>query len=203
MKKFFDFLISFILLLILSLPFVLICALVFFYLGRPIFFTQCRVGQNGRIFKMYKFRSMKNIYDSDGLILSDNLRITQFGRLLRSTSFDELPELFNVLRGDMSLVGPRPLLVEYLSLYTPTQARRHDVKPGITGWAQINGRNSLTWDQKFLLDIWYVDNRTFYLDLKILFITVFKVLSRENISYSDEVSSTKFLGSFEQKKDDN
>lgn len=203
MKLIFDFLFSFILLLILIIPLFIISFFVFIYLGWPIFFTQNRAGLNGKIFKMYKFRTMKNIYDSEGIILPDNLRITQFGKILRSSSLDELPELFNVLKGEMSLVGPRPLLVEYLPLYTPIQARRHDVKPGITGWAQINGRNSINWDQKFLLDIWYVDNRSFLLDLKILFITFYKVLRRENISYFEEVSSTKFLGSSEQNSKDN
>lgn len=203
MKLIFDFLFSFILLLILIIPLFIISFFVFIHLGWPIFFTQNRAGLNGKIFKMYKFRTMKNIYDSEGIILPDNLRITQFGKILRSSSLDELPELFNVLKGEMSLVGPRPLLVEYLPLYTPIQARRHDVKPGITGWAQINGRNSINWDQKFLLDIWYVDNRSFLLDLKILFITFYKVLKRENISYFEEVSSTKFLGSSEQNSKDN
>lgn len=203
MKRLFDIFISLILLVILSPLFLILFFLVLIRIGSPVLFIQKRPGLNGKIFKMYKFRTMKNIYDSNGLILSDDLRISKFGKFLRSTSMDELPELWNVLKGDMSLVGPRPLLIEYIPLYTLDQSRRHNVKPGITGWAQINGRNSLNWDEKFLLDIWYVDNRTFCLDIKILFITVLKVLYRENISSVGEVSSTKFLGTSERNSMDN
>uniref|UniRef100_UPI0040482938 sugar transferase n=1 Tax=Polynucleobacter sp. TaxID=2029855 RepID=UPI0040482938 len=203
MKRFFDFLLSCFLLVVLFLPFSLVFILVLIKLGRPVFFIQKRPGLKGKVFKIYKFRTMKNSYDSNGSILSDDLRVSKFGQMLRSTSMDELPELFNVLKGDMSLVGPRPLLIEYMPLYTLDQARRHNVKPGITGWAQINGRNSLSWEQKFLLDIWYVDNWSFFLDIKILFITIFKVLRRENISSDGEVSATKFLGNSDHNFIDN
>lgn len=144
---------------------------------------------------MIKFRTMTNARDPDGELLADADRLTPFGRFLRSTSLDELPELWNVLRGDMSLVGPRPLLMEYLPLYSPEQARRHEVRPGITGWAQVNGRNELSWDEKFKLDVWYVDNRSLWLDIKILWLTVRKVLVREGISAAGEATMTKFTGS--------
>lgn len=163
-------------------------------LGYPVFFTQTRPGLYGKPFKMVKFRTMTDARDSDGNLLPDNIRLTALGRFLRSTSLDELPELWNVLKGEMSLVGPRPLLMEYLPLYTQAQARRHEVRPGITGWAQINGRNAISWDEKFKLDIWYVDNQSFWLDLKILILTVKKVFVREGISAEGEATMPKFTG---------
>jgi len=170
---------------------VLVCAL----LGPPVFFTQTRPGLQGRPFRMYKFRTMSNNCGSDGKLLHDAQRLTLFGHFLRSTSLDELPELWNVVRGDMSLVGPRPLLMEYLPLYSAEQARRHEVRPGITGWAQVNGRNALSWEEKFKLDVWYVDNHSFWLDLKILFLTVKKVVVREGISAKGDATMPKFIGS--------
>jgi len=166
-----------------------------FKLGKPIIFTQVRPGLASRPFKMIKFRTMNNQCDTDGNLLPDAQRLTSFGRFLRSTSLDELPELWNVIKGDMSLVGPRPLLMEYLPLYSPEQARRHEVRPGITGWAQVNGRNALSWEEKFKLDVWYVDNRTFWLDLKILLMTVKKVFVRDGISADGEATMSKFQGS--------
>jgi lipopolysaccharide/colanic/teichoic acid biosynthesis glycosyltransferase len=166
-----------------------------FLLGSPIFFKQTRPGRYGKSFKMIKFRSMTDARDIAGRLLPDSERLTAFGQFLRSTSLDELPELWNVLKGDMSLVGPRPLLMEYLPLYTPHQARRHEVRPGITGLAQVNGRNSLSWEEKFDLDVWYVDNQSFLLDMKILLLTVKKVLLREGISASGEATMSKFTGS--------
>ena len=164
-------------------------------LGSPVFFTQVRPGLHGKPFKMIKFRTMTDARDADGNLLPDNIRLTAFGRFLRSTSLDELPELWNVLKGDMSLVGPRPLLMEYLPLYTPEQARRHQARPGITGWAQINGRNAISWEAKFKLDVWYVDNQSFWLDLKILALTIKKVFVREGISAEGEATMPKFTGS--------
>lgn len=158
-------------------------------------FRQIRPGLRGKPFGMLKFRTMLNAVDETGQLLSDKDRITSFGQFLRSTSLDELPGLWNVLRGDMSLVGPRPLLMEYLPLYSPQQARRHEVRPGITGWAQVNGRNALSWNEKFALDLWYVDNRSFILDLKILLLTVRKVLVRDGISAAGEATMPKFTGS--------
>lgn len=163
-------------------------------LGRPIIFSQNRPGKNGKIFKMYKFRTMLDAKDKEGNILPDSERLTDFGKKLRSTSLDELPELFNVLKGDMSLVGPRPLLVEYLELYTKEQARRHDLRPGITGWAQVNGRNAISWDEKFRLDIEYVEKYSFLLDIKILLLTIKKVFVREGISQNGEATVEKFKG---------
>ena len=164
-------------------------------MGSPVLFQQVRPGRYGQPFKMVKFRTMRDAVDADGNPLPDAERMTQFGLRLRSTSLDELPELWNVLKGEMSLVGPRPLLMEYLPLYTREQARRHEVRPGVTGWAQINGRNALSWDDKFKLDMWYVDNQSFWLDLKILLLTVKKVFVREGISGADEVTMSKFAGS--------
>lgn len=163
-------------------------------LGRPILFAQIRPGLNGKPFTILKFRTMIDACDSHGNLLSDAERLTPVGRFLRSTSLDELPELFNVLKGDMSLVGPRPLLMEYLERYTPEQARRHEVRPGITGWAQINGRNAITWEEKFELDVWYVDNCSLWLDLRIIFLTIWKVIRREGISAANEATMPKFLG---------
>jgi lipopolysaccharide/colanic/teichoic acid biosynthesis glycosyltransferase len=165
-----------------------------FNMGSPILFRQTRPGQNARLFEMVKFRTMRDAYDRSGNPLSDAERLTAMGRFLRSTSLDELPELWNVLKGDMSLVGPRPLLIEYLPLYSPAQRRRHDVRPGVTGWAQVNGRNAIGWDEKFALDIWYVDNHDFWLDMKILWMTVLKVINREDIAQTGEATMSKFEG---------
>jgi len=164
-------------------------------LGSPIFFHQIRPGKNGKPFQMIKFRTMKDAVDVQGNPLPDSERMTAFGQFLRSTSLDELPELWNVLKGDMSLVGPRPLLMEYLPLYSREQYRRHQVRPGVTGWAQVNGRNAISWEEKFKLDVWYVDNRSFWLDLKILSLTVKKVLVRDGISGEGEATMSKFTGS--------
>ncbi len=167
-------------------------------LGSPVLFRQHRPGKNGKLFIMYKFRTMTDDKGPSGTLLPDELRLTPFGKFLRSTSLDELPELFNVLRGEMSLVGPRPLLPQYLGRYTPTQARRLEVKPGITGWAQINGRNALSWEEKFALDVWYVDNASFTLDLKILWKTLGKIIKREGISQEGQATASEFMG--EEKK---
>lgn len=193
-KRFFDFLIALTALVILS-PIILITAvLIRFKLGSPILFTQDRPGLNGNVFKMMKFRSMLDAQDANGNPLPDEQRMTTFGALLRSTSLDELPGLINVLKGDMSLVGPRPLLVEYLPLYNQEQAKRHNVRPGITGWAQVNGRNAISWEDKFKLDVWYVENQSLLLDVKILFLTVKKVFVREGISADGVVTMTRFEG---------
>ncbi|HLU17269.1 MAG TPA: sugar transferase [Edaphocola sp.] len=172
----------------------LLAVAIFFFIGRPILFIQVRPGLDGKPFKMYKFRTMTNKKDSNGRLLSDADRLTPFGKLLRSSSLDELPSLWCVLKGDMSLVGPRPLLMEYLPLYNAEQYRRHEVRPGITGWAQVNGRNAISWPDKFKLDVWYVDNQSFWLDIKILFMTVKKVLVREGISAEGHVTTEKFTG---------
>ena len=178
-----------------SFPAVLIISvLIRVKLGSPVLFTQQRPGLGGRPFNMMKFRSMVNKYDDSGELLPDDMRMTSLGSFLRSTSLDELPGLVNVLKGDMSLVGPRPLLMEYLPLYNEEQSRRHNVRPGITGWAQVNGRNAISWKKKFKLDVWYVDNRTFLLDIKILFLTVKKVFFREGISSEEHVTMEKFQG---------
>ena len=163
-------------------------------LGSPVLFRQVRPGLNGKPFEMVKFRTMVSAVDSKGNALPDDQRLTPFGKKLRSTSLDELPELWNVLKGDMSLVGPRPLLMEYLPLYNEQQNRRHEVRPGITGWAQINGRNAISWDEKFALDVWYVENQTLWLDIKILFLTVLKVFKREGIAAAGQATMTKFEG---------
>lgn len=164
-------------------------------MGSPVLFRQVRPGLNGKPFEMIKFRTMKDAIDASGNPLPDAERLTPFGQFLRSSSLDELPELWNVLKGDMSLVGPRPLLMEYLPLYSPEQARRHEVRPGVTGWAQVNGRNTLSWEDKFKLDVWYVDNRSLWLDIKVLFLTVKKVLVRDGISAEGEATMSKFTGS--------
>jgi lipopolysaccharide/colanic/teichoic acid biosynthesis glycosyltransferase len=194
-KRIFDvFLSSFA--LVLLLPIILLTGfMIFLHLGRPVVFCQVRPGCNEVPFRMYKFRSMLDSKDKFGRDLPDELRLTSFGRFLRSTSLDELPGLFNVLKGDMSLVGPRPLLMEYLPLYSKEQARRHEVRPGITGWAQVNGRNAISWEDKFKLDVWYIDNYSFWLDIKILFLTVRKVFVREGISAVGEATMSKFTGS--------
>ncbi len=193
-KRIFDIILSVCGLFIFALPILLLIVLVWSMLGGPIFFTQMRPGLNGKPFRMVKLRSMTDERSSNGELLPDTERLTRFGALLRSTSLDELPELWNVLKGEMSLVGPRPLLMEYLPLYTPEQARRHDVRPGITGWAQVNGRNAISWEEKFALDVWYVENQSLWLDIKILWLTVRKVLVRDGISASGEVTASKFTG---------
>ena len=181
-KRIFDITFTLIGALFLFPVFLLTALMVKIKLGAPLFFKQVRPGLNGNLFNMYKFRSMTNECDKDGNLLIDEVRLTKFGKFLRSTSLDELPGLWNVLKGDMSLVGPRPLLVEYLPLYSEKQSRRHEVRPGITGWAQVNGRNAISWDEKFDLDVWYVDNQSFWLDIKILWLTVQKVISRDGVS---------------------
>ncbi|HMN33653.1 MAG TPA: sugar transferase [Chitinophagaceae bacterium] len=194
LKRFFDLVIV-ILMIILLLPvFGLVALLVLMKLGKPILFLQKRPGKNGKPFKLIKFRSMTNAKNADGSLLPNAERLTPFGRVLRSTSLDELPSLINVLKGDMSLVGPRPLLMDYLPLYNEFQKRRMEVKPGITGWAQVNGRNTLSWDEKFKLDVWYVDNRSFWLDIKILWLTLIKVLKREGISPVGKDVMPRFTG---------
>ena len=193
-KRIFDFTTS-LCGLILLLPILIVVALLIrLNLGSPIFFTQDRVGKQNKVFKMIKFRSMKDGVDKDGNLLPDEMRLTKFGKILRSTSLDELPELINVLKGDMSLIGPRPLLVDYLPLYNEDQIRRHNVLPGLTGWAQINGRNSLRWNEKFNLDIWYVDNWSLTLDIKIFFLTIYKVFKRDGISQEGNVTMERFNG---------
>lgn len=169
-------------------------------LGKPVLFTQLRPGKDNLPFILYKFRSMSQEYDDAGRLLPDSLRISALGRFLRKLSLDELPELFNVFKGDISLVGPRPLLIEYLDRYTPEEARRHEVKPGITGWAQVNGRNAITWEEKFKLDVWYVDNMSFWLDIKILALTAWKVLRREGISQPGQATMEEFRGSLHKNR---
>lgn len=194
MKRVID-LIGAVLALTLLAPLMLVISLLIARrLGRPVLFRQVRPGLGERPFVMVKFRTMLDREGPDGQPLSDEQRLTRFGRRLRASSLDELPELWNVLKGDMSLVGPRPLLMEYLPLYSPAQRRRHEVRPGITGWAQVNGRNAISWEEKFALDVWYVDNRTFWLDLKILLLTVKKVFVREGISAQGEATMPRFTG---------
>lgn len=194
MKRSFDLIVALTMLTLVS-PFLLGTALlVRWRLGTPVLFKQERPGLAGKPFRLIKFRTMRDALDADGRHLPDSERLTPFGRKLRATSLDELPSLLNVVRGDMSLVGPRPLLMQYLPLYSPEQARRHEVRPGLTGWAQVNGRNSLTWDQKFAHDTWYVDHRSFALDLKILMLTVRKVLAREGIAAAGEATMPAFTG---------
>ncbi|OHU90673.1 MULTISPECIES: sugar transferase [Pseudoalteromonas] len=193
-KRLFDVTVSLTAILLLSPLILFVSIKVMTKLGRPILFTQKRPGLNGEVFNMMKFRTMLDTKDEHGNLLPDELRMTKFGTFLRSTSLDELPGLFNVLKGDMSLVGPRPLLVQYLPLYNDEQARRHDVRPGITGWAQVNGRNAIGWEEKFKLDVWYVDNQSFFLDIKILFLTLKKVFIREGISSEGHVTIEPFKG---------
>lgn len=198
-KRFFDVMVAATALVALAPLFALLALLIRFKLGSPVLFRQVRPGLHGEPFQMIKFRSMRDAVDGAGKPLPDAERLTRFGRLLRSSSLDELPELWNVLRGDMSLVGPRPLLMEYLPLYSPEQRRRHEVRPGITGWAQVNGRNAISWDEKFRLDVWYVDNRSFLVDLRILALTVRKVFAREGISGQGEATMSRFTGSSERR----
>ena len=194
MKRLFDLVVVIVCIPIIIFSLVLIALLVKVEMGSPVFFVQKRPGLYGKLFKMVKFRSMTSEIDSMGSLLPDEQRIRTFGKLLRSTSLDELPGLWSVFKGDMSLVGPRPLLIEYLPLYSKEQMRRHEVKPGITGWAQVNGRNTISWEQKFKLDVWYIDNHSFWLDLKILLRTIKKVLVRDGVSEEGEVTMTKFTG---------
>lgn len=191
-KRLFDIIVSLILLLLLSPLFLIISILVFIKIGRPVFFIQKRPGLNGIIFHMIKFRSMNNKKDNNSKLLPAEERLTHFGIFLRKTSLDEFPELVNVLKGDMSLVGPRPLRVEYLPHYSKEQAKRHLIKPGITGWAQVKGRNAISWEEKFKLDIWYVNNQSFFLDLKILWLTLIKVIKRENVNNADQKITKPF-----------
>ncbi|KQL36904.1 sugar transferase [Psychrobacillus sp. FJAT-21963] len=195
MKRLFDFVVSLIVLIFL-LPIIGILVL-FIYrsIGSPVIFKQERPGLNGKSFFVYKFRSMTDERDKNGELLSDDVRLTSFGKMIRKLSLDELPQLWNVTKGDMSFVGPRPLLVEYLPLYNERQAKRHNVRPGITGWAQVNGRNAISWEEKFELDVWYVENRSFWLDMKILLITMKKVFVSEGISQEGQATMTKFEGS--------
>lgn len=195
MKRIIDLTVSACALIVLSPVLAIVALLVRQRLGSPVLFRQIRPGRAGQPFEMIKFRTMRDAVGADGQRLSDAERLTPFGRFLRSASLDELPGLWNVLKGDMSLVGPRPLLMEYLPLYTPEQARRHEVRPGVTGWAQVNGRNAISWDEKFRLDVWYVDNRSTWLDLKILLLTVRKVLMREGISAAGDATMPIFSGS--------
>ena len=194
LKKIFDFFGSLFLLLLLLPVMVILSILIWIKSGSPIFFKQMRPGLHAKPFLIYKFRTMQEMSGSGGELLPDVERLTKFGKFLRKSSLDELPELFNVLRGDMSLVGPRPLLMEYLPLYSKEQAKRHEVKPGITGWAQINGRNDISWKKKFDLDIWYIENQTFWLDLKILCITIRKVLTKEGVNRVGQATVEKFNG---------
>jgi len=195
MKRLVDLLLSSLAIVLLSPIMLVILVIVGWRLGSPVLYKQHRAGLHGKPFRLVKFRTMLNEHDSTGRRRSEAERLEDFGRVLRSTSLDELPELWNVLRGEMSLVGPRPLLLDYLPLYSPEQMRRHDIRPGITGWAQINGRNDLTWEDRFALDVWYVDNRSLWLDTKILFLTILKVLRREGINAVGQVTMARFTGS--------
>jgi sugar transferase EpsL len=194
MKRTFDIMVSLTALLILSPVFLLVGIAVVLKLGRPVFFRQERPGMFGKPFQILKFRTMTDAKDAKGELLAEEVRLTAFGKWLRSTSLDEMPELINVLKGNMSLVGPRPLLMEYLPLYNDFQSQRMEVPPGITGWAQVNGRNAIAWDKKFEYDIWYVKNRSFWLDIKILFLTIFKVFKREGIGHENDDIMPKFTG---------
>jgi len=193
-KRLFDIVASASGLIFLSPVFLILIYLIRKNLGEPVFFTQERPGKDGKPFRMIKFRSMRDAVDKDGNPLPDSERLTPFGKKLRATSLDELPELWNVLKGDMSLVGPRPLLMSYLPLYNEFQNRRHEMRPGVTGWAQVNGRNALSWDEKFAHDIWYIDHYSFWLDMKILFLTVKKVFIKEGISAEGEATMPYFTG---------
>ncbi len=193
-KRIFDLALGFVAFVLLLPVMIIVSILVLVFHGWPVFFTQPRPGYKGGIFLFYKFRSMNERRDSNGDLLPDALRLTRFGRFIRKTSLDELPSLINVLKGEMSLVGPRPLLVKYLPLYSDHQKKRHDVKPGITGWAQVNGRNAISWNQKFDLDVWYVNNQNLMLDIRILFLTVYKVFRRDGISHEGSDTMPEFKG---------
>lgn len=195
MKRLFDFTATLLGLIVITPVLLVLGIIARVQLGSPVLFQQVRPGLHGKPFKMFKFRTMSDERDENGCLLPDAKRLTNFGKFLRSTSLDELPELINVLKGEMSLVGPRPLLMEYLPLYSNEQSRRHDVRPGITGWAQVNGRNAISWEEKFRLDVWYVDNHSVWLDLKILWLTFAKVFKREGISQDGQATMEKFRGS--------
>ena len=194
-KNLFDKTLALFLIILFSPIYIVVSLLIFFKMGSPILFRQKRPGYKEKIFGIYKFRTMTNEKDANGNLLPDDKRLVGIGKFIRSTSLDELPQLFNVLKGEMSFVGPRPLLEEYLPLYNEKQKRRHDVKPGITGWAQVNGRNAISWEQKFDYDVWYVDNQSFWLDIKILWLTFLKVVKRSDISSSTSSTMEKFTGS--------
>ena len=193
-KRFFDLVLVIPGLILISPMLLLVAIVAKFKIGSPVLFLQERPGIHGKIFRMIKFRSMRNDRDANGELLADEVRLVPFGKLLRATSLDEFPELWNVIKGEMSLVGPRPLLAKYLDRYNPTQARRHEVRPGITGWAQINGRNAITWEEKFDYDVWYVDNLSFFLDVKILALTVLKVFKRSGTSAEGHATMPEFFG---------
>ena len=195
MKRLMDLLLAATALVLLAVPIAVLALVVRRKLGSPVLFRQVRPGRHGRPFEMVKFRSMTTQFDAQGALLPDADRMTAFGTFLRASSLDELPELWNVLKGDMSIVGPRPLLMEYLPLYSPEQQRRHEVRPGITGWAQVNGRNSLAWDDKLALDVWYVDHRSLRLDFRVMALTIRKVLGRDGIAADGEVTMARFTGS--------
>jgi sugar transferase EpsL len=197
-KRFFDLLLTVPALILLSPVLAALILFVRLRLGTPVFFRQLRPGLHGKPFIMVKFRTMTDARDASGVLLPDADRLTRFGKFLRSASLDELPEFWNVVKGEMSLVGPRPLLMQYLDRYTPEQARRHEARPGVTGWAQVNGRNAISWEQKFAYDVWYVDNRSFWLDLKILWLTVRKVLRSEGVSQAGQATMEEFLGTTDQ-----
>lgn len=197
-KRFLDIISSLFAIIILALPMAVLAILVRIKLGGPVLFKQERPGKDGKIFTLMKFRTMTNQRDENGVLLPDEVRLTKFGVFLRSTSLDELPELFNILKGDMSVIGPRPLLVQYLPRYNEHQARRHDVKPGLSGWAQVNGRNAISWEQKFDYDVEYVDHISFMLDIKILFMTIVNVIKRDGISSENSVTMEEFMGSEEK-----
>ena len=197
LKRSLEFILTFLILLFLTPIYFLVALLVLVNIGSPIFFKQSRPGLNGKVFNIFKFRTMTNEYDNNGILLPDEDRLTNLAPStpsIKSTSLDELPSLWSVLNGDMSLIGPRPLLVEYLPLYSKKQARRHEVRPGVTGWAQVNGRNAINWDEKFEMDVWYVDNQSFLLDIKILWLTLKKVIKRDGISHNNHVTMDKFKG---------
>ena len=196
-KRMLDLILSGIALVVLSPVYLVLAILVRFRLGSPVFFSQERPGKHGKVFRMYKFRSMTDARDAEGNLLPDEDRMTRFGAALRATSLDELPELWNIFKGDMSIVGPRPLLVKYLPRYNERQSHRHDVRPGLTGWAQVNGRNAISWEQKFAYDVEYVEKESFWCDVKILFLTVVKVLRRSDINQEGNVTMEEFMGTEE------
>lgn len=197
-KSFLDYLFSYTVFIVILPFFLLLTCLLYFFNKGGVFFTQDRPGKHGKVFKLIKFKTMTDERDANGKLLPDDQRITSVGKFIRSTSLDEIPQLINVMKGDMSVIGPRPLLVSYLKLYTERQSRRHEVKPGITGWAQVNGRNSISWEDKFELDVWYVDHLSFLLDLKIFWLTIKKVIVREGINMQGSVTTTPFKGNKEQ-----
>lgn len=194
LKRLFDIIFCLTALVVLFPFYIILSVIIYSNLGSPIFFTQQRVGKDGKIFKMIKFRSMLNLTDKQGKLLSDEERLTIFGKALRSTSLDELPEMINVIKGDMSLIGPRPLLVEYIPLYSENQFRRHDMLPGLTGWAQVNGRNSISWCEKFELDCWYIENWSLWLDIKIFLMTIVRILQRDGINQHSHITMEMFNG---------